>query len=137
MKAQRLLSKAVTDSGAPGISLTVGINQQTCHVNQLVRLGGQESPALNLRSKPPSLALTLKVNRATKMSRVRQGVSTNHTACGKQSTLLASYNKIPKQLPVRRMECHSLDHEERHLQLPVLVLETCELFTMTDDRRHF
>jgi len=32
------------------------------------------------------------------------------------------------------MECHSLDQEERHLQLPVLILDTCKLFTMTNSR---
>lgn len=39
-----------------------------------------------------------------------------------------------KQLLVGNMECHSLDRKERHLQLPVLTLETCKLFPMTDGR---
>jgi len=29
------------------------------------------------------------------------------------------------------MECHRQDQEERHLQLPVHILETCELLIMT------
>jgi len=66
------------------------------------------------------------------MSTVWQGVSIDHIACGKHMRLLASYNKILKQLLVRNKECHSLDQEEGHLQLPVLILETCELFTMCD-----
>ena len=38
-------------------------------------LGDHESPALSLTSKASGLALTLKVSRAIKMSRVWQGVS--------------------------------------------------------------
>jgi len=38
-------------------------------------LKGHESPVLNLASKAPGLALTLRVSRPTVMSRVRQGVS--------------------------------------------------------------
>ena len=46
----------------------------TCHVDKLVQsvqLGGQKCPVLNPTNKPPSPALTLRVNRATKMSTTR------------------------------------------------------------------
>jgi len=108
----------------------VGLNRLSCHIHQLVQLRSQESPALNLTSKPQSLAKR-QLNKI-KISTVRQGVSINHIACGKHMRLLASYNKILKQLLVKNKECHSLDQEEGHSQLPVLILETCELFTMPD-----
>ena len=83
---------------------------------------------LNLTSKTPGLALTLTVNTATKVSTVWQGVSEYQShSLWKQSRSLASYNKIPKQLIVRKMEYHSL--EVRYIQLPVLILVTVtELF---------
>lgn len=112
MKAHRPFSKAVAHLEAPGISLTV-IYQLIDMLRQLARLVGR--PVLNLTSKPPSLALTLRVNRTTRMGRVRQGVSINYTACGKHLRSFASYNKILNQLLVGNMECHSLDQEERHL----------------------
>ena len=62
----------------------------------------KKAPAQNLTSKP---------DRATKMRRVRQGVSIDRIACGKQSRSLASHNK---QLLVGNTECHSLDEEEGH-----------------------
>jgi len=83
-------------------------------------LEGQESPALNLTSKPPGLALNLRVSRATKMRRVWQGVSEYQSHSLWPTRSLASYNKIPKQLLVTYMDYHSLDQEVRHIQLPVV-----------------
>ena len=40
------------------------------------------------------------------------------------------YNKITKQLLVGNTECYSLDQGGRHLQLPVLVLQTCEMVVL-------
>jgi len=42
---------------------------------------GHESPVPNLTSKLAGFALTLRVNRATKMNSVWQGVSIDPTAC--------------------------------------------------------
>lgn len=47
------------------------------------------------------------------MSRVWQGVSSDHTDHGKQSRLSASSNKFQKQLLVGNMECPSLNQEVR------------------------
>ena len=66
------------------------------------------------------------------MSRVQQGVSTDHIALGKQSRAWLHTTQLLKQLIFENMECQSLDQEERHLQLPVLVLVTGELFKVTD-----
>ena len=69
-KACRLLAIAVTKcryTGAPGISL--GQYQLTASWKAM------KAQQLKLTSKPLDLVLTLRVNRATKMSRVRQGVS--------------------------------------------------------------
>jgi len=67
----------------------------------------KKKTALNLASKTPSLALTLRANRATKNEQIKAKVSINCTACGKikwSKALASYYNKIPKQLPVRNGE---------------------------------
>ena len=74
-------------------------------------LEGHESPALNLASKPPGLALTLWVSRPMVMSRVRQGVNEYRLYSLRQMRSLASYNRIPKQLLVSNVDYHSLDQE--------------------------
>jgi len=55
-----------------------------------------ESPALNLTSKPPGVALIPQVSRITKMSRVRQGVSKYLLYNLWQVRSLALHNKILK-----------------------------------------
>jgi len=83
-----------------------------------------------------SPALTLRFSRATKMGRLWhcKWVSIDCTAYSKWLRSLALYNKIAKQLLVGSTECHSLGQGERHSQLPVLVLETCEPFKSTNCR---
>ena len=56
--------------------------------------------------------------------RVQQGVSIDYTACDKWLRALASYNKVPKQLVVQKMECNSLDQEQSYWYLFL----RCELF---------
>jgi len=48
--------------------------------------------------------------------------------------VISFIQRIPKQLLVGNMECHSLDQEERHLQLLAVILETFNLFKMTNYR---
>ena len=114
-------------------------------------LEGHESPALNLASKSPGLALTPRVSRATKMTTVWQGVSEYRSYSLWQMSSLASYNKIvqpvaneiigfvqqnSEQLLVSNMDYHSLDQEVRHIrsysyQYLFLWVDT-ELFKTTD-----
>jgi len=54
-------------------------------------LEGHESPALNLTSKPPGLALTLRVGRATEICRVRQVVSENRSYSLRQMVEIAGF----------------------------------------------
>lgn len=84
---------------------------------------------LNLTSKHPSLVW---VNRATEMSRVRQGASTDRRVSGKWLRLLASYKTLPKQLLGGILSVTVWTKRKDIIQPPTLILETCELFTMTD-----
>ena len=123
VKAQT--SKAVTDSWAPKTVMVSTDRHATSN---------SSSKAFGLEAKKAqhwtwlayllTLALSTWDNRATEMSRVWQGVSIEPTAFGKWPRSLASYNQILKNLLVGNMEDHRLDQKERHIQLPVLILET-------------
>lgn len=57
------------------------------------------------------------------MSRVGQGGVYQSYSVQQAMEILATYNKIQKQLLVRNVKYHGLDQRERYLQLPVLGLE--------------
>jgi len=106
VKSHRLLSNAVAEcrcTGAPWIFLTASTNEHAMSTSlpKAFWLGGQE-----------------------RARRVWQGVSIDYTACGKWLRALASYNKVPKQLVVQKMECNSLDQEQSYWFLFL----RCELF---------
>jgi len=61
------------------------------------------------------------------MSRVRQGVSEYRLHSLWQMLEIAGFIQQNSEAVAsqRYMEYHSLDQEERHIQLPVLILVTC------------
>ena len=101
-------------------------------------LGGQELLVLNLARKPPSHALTLRHNRATKLSRLYQGVSISRIAWGKQLRLWLRTTQLLKQLLVGNMECQSLNQEERHSYLRFLLrLVSCLQWLTVGSTSHY